>query len=177
MPIKSDVDWEEVGKAAVPTLLPIGVMGLGWYYCSKRKDQELWFKALKKPSWIIDDQQITGALGTLAVAPIGYAAYLIGKEAGSTERQVAMGLYGAGLLASVAGIPAYAHTKDLSCWFGVSFLTAGLFGATAIAFYKLNETAGLLLAPLALWSAYGAVSMFATMQNNPNAGTDWTPKK
>jgi len=170
--------WDEVGKAALPTLLPFGVLGLGRYLCLQRKDQELWFKGLKKPSWVLENQEIGGVVGLAALAPVGYASYLIYKEvAGGTERQVALGLYGATLVSWLAGIPAYTQTKDMSCWFGASLLSTSLLGATAVAFHKVNETAGMLIMPMAIWSAYITLCMFATMQTNPNAGTDWTPKK
>lgn len=178
MPVKSnDIPWEEIGQAALPTLLPVGLFGLGWYIFSQKREQELWFKSLRKPSWVIEDKQICGPLEFAVMAPIGYASHLIMKEARASERQMALGLYGAGLLTWAAAIPAFSQTKDLKLWFGVSTLAAGLFGATAFTFYKVNNTAGLMVVPLAAWCAYGAISMFALMQHNPNAGTDWTPKK
>jgi len=180
MPIKSEsIQWDEIGKAAGPTLLPIGVTGLGWYLVSQKQEQISWFKSLKKPNWVIEDTQTCAMLELAAIAPIGYASHLVCKEiiAKSDDRKLALTLYGVSLAALVAAIPAYLHTKDTSCWFGASLLNTGLFGATAFAFYKVNPTAGWLLAPWVAWGAYGTLSMFAIMQQNPKAGTDWTPKK
>jgi len=180
MPIKSEtIQWDEIGKAAGPTLLPLGLAGLGWYLMSQKPEQHLWFKSLKKPGWVIEDNQTCGLLEFAAMAPIGYASHMVCTEllAKSDDRKMALGLYGAGLVAAAASIPAFLHTKDPSCWFGASLLTTGLFAGAAFSFHKVNPTAGWLLAPFVAWGVYGTICMFAVMQQNPNAGTDWTPKK
>jgi len=178
MSVKSDaVPWDDIKKAALPVAVPIGILGAGWYYFMQQKDQQAWFKSLKKPSWMIENSQIVAVIDLAAIAPIGYAAHLVCKEARGNDRQIAFGLYGAGLLALIAGIPAYSRTKDLKCWFGVATLGSALFGATAFAFYKLNNTAGLLLVPWVAWSIYGAISLAGMLQANPKAGKDWAPKK
>jgi len=180
MPVKSEnIQWDEIGKAACPTLLPIGLAAAGWYFLSQKPDQHLWFKCLRIPCWAMEDEHAGTCLDFATLAPIGYASYMVGQEvlAKSDDRKFALGLYGAGLLASAVAIPAYMHTKDTSCWFGASLLNTSLFGAAAFFFYKVNPTAGMLLAPFVAWSAYGTISMFAVMQQNPKAGTDWTPKK
>jgi len=180
MPVKSEnIQWDEIGAAAGPTLLPIGLAAAGWYFLSQKTDQHLWFKSLKKPNWALEDKQAGTWLEFAAIAPIGYASHMVYKEvlAKSDDRKLALSLYGAGLAASVVAIPAFMHTKDTTCWFGISLLNTLLFGGAAFTFYKVNPTAGWLLAPFVAWSAYGTISMFAVMQQNPNAGTDWTPKK
>jgi len=180
MPVKTEsIQWDEICQAAGPTLLPIGLTGLAWYFASQKPEQRLWFKSLKKPDWVVEDQQLAGLVGLAVTAPIGYASHMVYKEilAKSDDRKLALGLYSAGLLTSLLALPAFLHTKDTSCWFGASLLQGGLAVATAIAFYKVNPTAGWLFAPFAAWGVYGALSHFAIMQQNPNAGTDWTPKK
>jgi len=178
MPVKADnIDWEEIGKIAGATIIPFGLCALSSYMWSRKKDQEIWFKTLSKPSWVIGDEKVCSLVGIAVAAPLGYASHLVCKHARGTERQIALGLYGAGLLTWAAGIPAFTQTKDLKCWFGVTTLLAGLAGATAFTFYKINETAGLLMVPMAAWCAYSSISMAALIQANPNAGTDWTPKK
>lgn len=179
MPVKSDVsiNWEEIGKAAFPTLLPLGIAGIGWYWFTAKKDQELWYKSLKKPGWVMENPQAMSPLQLAVIAPIGYASHMICKEGRGTDRQIALGLYGAGLLTWAIATPAFGKTKDLKCWFGIKTLSAGIFGATAFAFYKINQTAGWLLFPLVIAETYAVASLAAMLQDNPNAGTDWTPKK
>jgi len=179
MPVKSEnIQWDEIGKAAPSTLLPLGLTGLAWYIFAQKPDQSSWFKRLKKPNWVLDDEQTVAVIDLATIAPIGYAAHMICKEvvAKADDRKLALTLYGAGLASFALAIPIYTQTKDTSYWFGAALLSSGLFGATAYAFYKINPTAGYLLAPFVAWGAYGTISMFAIMQQNPKAGTDLTPK-
>jgi len=181
MPVKADtfsINWEEIGKAALPTLLPLGIVGAGWWWFTAKRDQEQWYRSLKKPNWVMDNPQAMSPLQLAVIAPIGYASHMICKEVSlGNDRQIALGLYGAGLLTWAIAIPAFGQTKDLKCWFGIKALSTGIFGATAFAFYKINQTAGWMLFPLVIAEAYSMISLGAMIQENPNAGTDWTPKK
>jgi len=163
----SEIDWDEVCKAAFPVLLPIGITGLGWYLYSQKKEQHAWIEKLKKPNWVITCPKKMALIDLIVVSPVGYAAHLVCKEATGNDRTVALSLYGASWLACVAGLSAVLNTKNLNCWFAVQTLSATLFGATAFAFYKRDRTAGLLLVPLTAWLAYGSLSMAATIRSNP----------
>jgi len=167
MPVKSDISWDDICNAAFPIAVPLGIAGLGWYLYMKTKDQQEWFDKLKKPSWVVSDPTIIATIDLATVAPIGYAAHQICKGVQSTDRQWALGLYGAGLAVWLAGIPCFVKNRDLRCWAGVTGLGAGVFGATAAAFYKLNENAGLMLVPLTAWLGYQTVGLIAIMQANP----------
>jgi len=166
MPVKVDTKCGDCTAAQI--LLPIGVTGLGWYLFSRKKEQQEWFEKLKKPNWYTTNPAISATLDLAVVAPIGYAARLALKEARGDDRRLALALYGASLLGfSVITIPTFMYTKDIKLWAGVTALTSGLFGATAFSFYKVNNTAGLLLIPAVAWFAYGAIGLFAMAQANP----------
>jgi len=171
MPVKTEeVNYLEIiKKAAFPTLLPLGIAGLGWYVYLNNKEQTEWFKKLKKPrcaSLLHDNPCLQLSLEVAFIAPIGYAAHVVCKQGVGNDRQLALGLYGAGLLVLAAGIPAFVKTKDLKCWAGVELLAAGAFGAAAGAFYKVNKTSGLLLAPLVVLLTYQGITFLAIMKAN-----------
>jgi len=163
----SKIDWDELGKAAFPILLPVGITGLGWYLYLQ-KDHQQSYEKLKKPSWTISSTKALLPLDLIAVAPVGYAAHLICKSVQGNDRTIALSLYGASLLSLVAGFSAFVKTTDMKCWLSVQTLAATLFGATAFAFYKIDRTSGLLLVPVTAWLTYGSIGMAATIRANPN---------
>jgi len=169
MPVKQEIcAWDDCCKGAFKILpaiaIPIGIVGAGWYFYSKNKSQVEFASKLKHPSWMIKDQKVWAAIDLMVMAPIGYAAHTICKEAKGQDRKVALGLYGAGLSTSILGFYAFTKVKDVKCWFGICTLSAAIYGATAFSFYKLNQTAGLLLVPLTAWMAYVGVGYAATIQ-------------
>lgn len=88
MPIKSEgIQWDEIGRAAGPTLLPIGLAGIQWYFMTQKPEQHLWFKSLRKPGWVMEDwRQTGGLLQFAAMAPIGYASHILQGNCGENRR-------------------------------------------------------------------------------------------
>jgi len=169
MPVKSDIAWtmDDISSAALPIGIPLGIAGLGWYFYMQNPSQQEWIDKLKKPSWVITNPTIMAAIDLTTVAVAGYGSHQICKHIRTTDRQVALGLYGTGLLIWAASIPCFTQKKDIKAWAGFAGLAAGLFGASAAAFYKLDNNAGLMVAPLAAWLAYQTFGLVGTMQANP----------
>jgi len=167
MPAWDDICNAAFSNAAFSTALPLGIASVGLYLYSKAKDQQEWFAKFKKPSWFISNPVGLSAVDLATLAPIGYAAHQICKTLPSSDRQWALGLYGAGLAVWLAGTQVFPKTKDLRCLALVTGSAAVVHGATAAAFYKLNENAGLMLVPLTAWMAYETVGVIAIMQANP----------
>jgi len=168
MPVKSDVfgsDW-----CCKPAFIaaPLGITGVAWYFYLKNADQLDWFGKLKKPTFMVTNPTLAAVIDLATVAPIGYAASLICKEAlvASGDRQTALRLYGASLLVWTASFPVYINSKNLNHWIGVMSLGTGVFTATAFSFYKINKDAAWMFAPLIAWFAYQTLGLMVTYQNN-----------
>jgi len=166
MPVKSELNWDCIYKTAL-TIAPVAITGLKWYLFLNKNDQLEWYEKIKKPSWCIKDPAIKAALDLAVVAPTGYAASLVFKEGRGSDLQTATALYGAGVLLYLAGIPAFVNTKDLKCWFGISALATAVSGATAAAFYKIDNNAGLMLVPLTVWMGFETLGLASAIQGNP----------
>jgi tryptophan-rich sensory protein len=154
-------------KAGLPALVPIGVAGLKWYLFLNRTDQLEYMEKLKKPGGWSLTPGARAAIDLAVTAPVGYAASLIAREARGADRQWALGLYGTGILVYLAGIPAFLNTKDLKCWFGVTALATAISAGTAAAFYKIDQNAGLMMAPLAVWMGLETIGLARTINANP----------
>lgn len=78
------------------------------------------FQRAKKPDWAPTDRCMYGLLDTIAVAPLGYASYLVYKYGGKgefgdpiafpigtedTTSRIALGLYGFNVLMMITNMP------------------------------------------------------------------------
>ncbi|KHJ86450.1 TspO/MBR family protein [Oesophagostomum dentatum] len=83
------------------------------------RDQEVvnWWTSIKKPNWAPTDVRLYSVMDILALAPLGYASYLVYKNGGGfdyTDTRLALGLYGANMALALATIP-MVKKKSLSC--------------------------------------------------------------
>lgn len=93
------------------------------------------------------------------MTPLGYASYLIYKNGAFTHpaTKCALGLYGCSMLLSAVNVYLY-ETRNLSALAKNKTLLFLTSLATSVAFYKIDQTAGLLFSIFTAMSAGCAFS-------------------
>jgi len=114
-----------------------------------------WFQSLTKPA-IYPPPWLFGVVWPLLFTTLGVALYLVWR-ADDPDRQLALGLFVAQMAANVAWTPAFFQSQNLALALGVIGLLLVLAVTTAVAFHRVDRTAGLLLGPYLLWIAFAAV--------------------
>jgi len=157
MPVSS----EEYGKVALATLIPgAGMLAAGAVLFLDNRAKQYWDQ-LKKPDWAPRDIRVYSVMDTLTTLPLGCASYLVYKHGGGFENsdtKVALGTYGASLLAGLASLPLM-YKKDTKLLLAATIGIHGLAAMSAYLFYKIHPTAGYMMIPYALWSGFYVILM------------------
>ncbi|CAD6194539.1 unnamed protein product [Caenorhabditis auriculariae] len=159
-------------NAVISSLLPGAVAAIGFTQVDQA--DTIWYNALRKPNYAVKDMSCCAVGDVLALSPLGYASYLVYKQAGgldTTDAKIGLGLYAASLLLALSKIPAI-KSRDLSSLWKNTTLVHLTGAGAAYYFYKIHNNAGLLLLPYVLWSGYHALAFFAM---SPDSETH--PKK
>ncbi|KAE9550876.1 hypothetical protein FO519_005921 [Halicephalobus sp. NKZ332] len=152
--------WTSVDtrNALLASLVPAG-LGVASVLSARPHHQYFRFlESSSKPKWADFAPAGYAALDLLTLSPLGYASYLVYKSGGGfdyTDTAVALALYGTNLLFAGATVPLL-EKKNYKC---LAINTSIVFGtalATAVAFYRIDEKAGLFVAPYAAWTAFYA---------------------
>ncbi|CAB3407906.1 unnamed protein product [Caenorhabditis bovis] len=155
-------------NAILSTTIPAGAAVTAFVAFAKDQASTDWWAALKKPNWAPKDVRIYSAVDFLSMAPLGYASYLVYKNGGGfdyNDTRIALGLYGANIAIALATVPII-KKKNLGClWKNTTLVHLTAAGA-AYAFYKIDRSAGLLLVPYALWTAFYAYLAYSIKKEN-----------
>jgi len=152
------VQWTTVDtrNALISSVVPVG-LGLASYIACRRggKCHEFYESSLK-PNFARYSPLIDGTADLLSLTPLGYASYMVYKHGGGfdyTDTSCALGLYAASMLLQGSKFCCMENRnyKSLAVQSG---LLAAVATATAVAFYKIDERAGWLVAPYVAWSIY-----------------------
>ncbi|KAK9502154.1 hypothetical protein O3M35_012741 [Rhynocoris fuscipes] len=143
-------DGLTVAKIAGATILP----NIGGFLGSiaVRSNYDNWYMTLNKPTWT-PPKWAFAPVWTSLYCGMGYASYLVWQSGDGFNGKAALplGLYAAQLALNWAWTPIFFSSHSLK-W---SLVDIGLLTATAgccaVAFYEVNETAGLLMIPYLAW--------------------------
>ena len=114
-----------------------------------------WFRSLAKPA-IYPPPWLFGVVWPLLFTLLGVALYLVWR-ADHPSRRLGLGLFVAQMACNVAWTPVFFRAQDLALALGVIGALLLLAVPTAVAFYRVDRTAGLLVGPYLLWVAFAAV--------------------
>ncbi|CAD5207570.1 unnamed protein product [Bursaphelenchus okinawaensis] len=159
---------DDTRRAIIASILPIGAGVAGAAYIARDKEIDNVITSARKPHWAIKSRSTHSAIDLMTIAPLGYASYLVYKNGGGfdyTDTTVALSLYGANVGLALVNIPLL-KKSNFQCLFYNSLLVSGTAAATAYAFYKIDQNAGLWTIPYALWTAYYAFFGYAAYQLN-----------
>lgn len=149
-----------IGAIALPHLG--GIVGSRLYPASTP-----WYDGLKK-SRLVPPNWVFPIAWTSLYTGMGYASYLVWKNGGgfSGDAKVPLVLYGSQLLLNWIWTPIFfgAHNVKGSL-IDMAFLVPTA-ASCALAFNKVNNTAGLLMAPYVVWLAFASYLNLRILQLN-----------
>ncbi|WP_262177849.1 TspO/MBR family protein [Haloarcula laminariae] len=114
-----------------------------------------WFQSLAKPA-IYPPPWLFGVVWPVLFSLLGVALYLVWRT-DHPGRRLALGLFGAQMAFNVAWTPVFFRAQNLALALAVIVGLLALAGPTAVAFGRIERTAGLLMVPYLLWVAFAAV--------------------
>jgi benzodiazapine receptor len=127
-----------------------------------------WFDALQKPA-IMPPGWVFGAAWTILYILLGLAVALILHARGARGRGPALALFVLQLLLNYAWSPLFFayHEVGAAFWTIVAILL--LAAATAILFWRIRNSAGLLMLPYLAWLGFAAALIWQIGALNPQA--------
>ncbi len=114
-----------------------------------------WFQSLTKPT-IYPPPWLFGVVWPLLFSLLGVALYIVWRT-DHPGRRLALGLFGAQMVFNVVWTPAFFRAQNLALALAVIVGLLALAVPTAVAFGRIERTAGLLVVPYLLWVAFAAV--------------------
>ena len=158
------------GKFALVTVPGIVLLGSASGWLSNSGYGNAWFDALEKP-FFMPPGWAFGVVWPLLYALMGIALAMILAEPESPRRRTALILFLIQLALNFAWSPIFFAGHDISLAKYVIFAMAAVAAGAAGQFYRLNKSAGLLLAPYLAWLVFAAALNSAIEALNPGAGT------
>ncbi|MEM8754796.1 MAG: TspO/MBR family protein [Pseudomonadota bacterium] len=123
-----------------------------------------WYERLDKPTWTPPNWLFPLAWTALYIA-IAYAAALVAPLEGAAY---AMGFWAAQIAFNGLWTPVFFGLRRLG---GAMLVLACLWLAvagTTVAFWRLDQTAGLLFVPYLVWTSYAGALNFSIWRRNPD---------
>ncbi|XP_001607853.1 translocator protein [Nasonia vitripennis] len=131
-----------------------------------RKNINPWYESLKKPTWT-PPKWAFAPIWTTIYCSMGYASHLVLRDSGSWENAaLPLSIYGANLALNWAWTPIFFGAHQVK-W--ALYEIIALWGTTAalgIVFYRVNQTAGLLIAPYLAWNTLAAALNYVIYRDN-----------
>jgi tryptophan-rich sensory protein len=114
-----------------------------------------WFDALRKPA-TMPPGWVFGAAWTTLYILLGLAVALILHARGARGRGLALSLFVVQLLLNYAWSPLFFAYHQVGAAFWTIFAMIGLSAVTAILFWRIRRSAGLLMLPYIAWLGFAA---------------------
>ncbi|MDS0258790.1 tryptophan-rich sensory protein [Haloarcula sp. S1CR25-12] len=114
-----------------------------------------WFQSLVKPA-LYPPPWLFGVVWPLLFSLLGVALYIVWR-ADDPGRRLALGLFVTQMAFNVAWTPVFFRARNLALALGVIATLLVLLVPTAVAFWRVDRRAGLLLGPYLLWVTFAAV--------------------
>lgn len=123
-----------------------------------------WFRSLVKPA-IYPPSWVFGVVWPLLFTLLGVGLYLVWR-ADDPGRRLALGLFVGQMAFNVAWTPVFFRAQNLALALGVIGALLVLATPTAVAFWRVDRRAGLLVGPYLLWVAFAAVLSYRFLAVN-----------
>lgn len=120
---------------------------------------------LDRPRWA-PPPDVFGPVWTVLYVLIGVAAWLVWEQRNRTEVRSALLLFIAQLVANALWSWFFFAWRLGLLAFLEILLLLGLIAATAVSFWRIRRSAGLLLVPYLLWVCYAAALSLSIWQRN-----------
>lgn len=159
-------DWKKIALVTVPVIVLVGSAS-GWLSNSGYGND--WFGSLLKPPFMPPAWAFP-TVWTLLYALMGVAVAMILAAPASSERRLALTLFGVQLALNYAWSPIFFVAHDIAL--GETVILAMLVVALAAAglFRRIRTVAGLLMLPYLLWLCFAFALNSSIDALNPGAG-------
>jgi tryptophan-rich sensory protein len=127
-----------------------------------------WFDALQKPA-IMPPGWVFGAAWTTLYILLGFAVALILHARGARGRALALGLFVLQLLINYAWSPIFFAYHEVDAAFWAILAMIAISSVTAVLFWRIRRSAGLLMLPYLAWLCFAAVLTWQIGALNPGA--------
>jgi benzodiazapine receptor len=127
-----------------------------------------WFDALRKPA-IMPPGWVFGAAWTILYIFLGLAVALILHARGARGRGLALGLFVLQLLLNYAWSPIFFAYHEVGAAFWTIAAIIVISAATAVLFWRIRRSAGLLMLPYLAWLCFAAALTWQIDALNPGA--------
>lgn len=127
-----------------------------------------WFDALRKPE-IMPPGWVFGAAWTLLYILLGLAVALILHARGAHGRGPALALFVLQLLLNYAWSPIFFAYHEVGAAFWTIAAMIGISAVTAVLFWRIRRSAGLLMLPYLGWLCFAATLTWQIGALNPKA--------
>jgi tryptophan-rich sensory protein len=129
-----------------------------------------WFDALVKPE-IMPPGWMFGLAWTILYILLGLALAIILHARGSRGRGMALAFFAVQMLLNYSWSPIFFAMHEVELALGVILSMFATALITAILFYRIRKSAGLLMLPYLGWLCFAAILNYQIMQLNPEAET------
>jgi tryptophan-rich sensory protein len=127
-----------------------------------------WFDALQKPA-IMPPGWMFGAAWTILYILLGLALALILHARGARGRGLALGLFVPQLVLNYAWSPIFFAYHEVGIAFWTILAMIAISAVTAVLFWRIRRSAGLLMLPYIAWLCFAAVLTWQVGILNPGA--------
>jgi tryptophan-rich sensory protein len=125
-----------------------------------------WYAGIAKPAWT-PPSAVFGPVWSALYLMMGIAGWLVWRRAGFAGAPAAMALFGLQLIFNAAWSGIFFGMRRFDLAFIEIVVLWALILATAIAFWRHDARAGLLLVPYLAWVTYASALNFAIWRLNP----------
>ncbi|MEZ5670517.1 MAG: TspO/MBR family protein [Alphaproteobacteria bacterium] len=144
-------DWVGLGVSLALVLVVSVVGGL-----VTADSVEGWYRTLEKPAFNPPDW-LFGPVWTLLYVMMAVAAWRVWRRAGWRNGRAALGLYGAQLALNLGWTLLFFGAQRPAWALAELVVLFAAIAVTALAFFRHDRVAALLLAPYAAWVAFAGV--------------------
>ncbi|HEX8450387.1 MAG TPA: TspO/MBR family protein [Allosphingosinicella sp.] len=127
-----------------------------------------WFDALQKPA-IMPPGWVFGAAWTLLYILLGFAVALILHAKGARGRGLALALFVLQLVLNYAWSPIFFAYHEVAAAFWTILAMIAISAVTALLFWRIRRSAGLLMLPYLAWLCFAAALTWQIWALNPGA--------
>ena len=128
-----------------------------------------WFDALQKPA-IMPPGWLFGVAWTILYILLGLALALILHARGARGRGPALAFFVLQLILNYAWSPLFFAYHEVTAAFWTILAIIGLSAITAVLFWRIRRSAGLLMLPYLAWLCFAATLTWQIGTLNPKAG-------
>ncbi|VDM94745.1 unnamed protein product [Onchocerca ochengi] len=130
--------------------------------------------ASNKPNWAPKNPAIYGVIDIATFAPLGCASYMAYKYGGGLENnttKVALAFYGGSIICAFLTMP-LVKRRNYLCLFRNTLIMHLTGAGAAIAFFKINQKAGLLMVPYVLWTGFYTFLTYSMSKTNTSEASE-----